>query len=125
MEHASLVAFLTGGSDAGAFAREIADEVASCNAAFASDGIGYIIVTDGPSTIVTREHAKRLLAAVANGSLEFELANYVADGLIMSDDFEFEDDAVNDAIFFLEDDSRAPTFQEIEVALSQLDATVG
>lgn len=125
MEHAALVAFLSGETEAGAFAREIADEVASCNAAFASDGIGYIIVTDGPSTIVTREHAKRLLTAVFNGSLCFELANYVADGLIMSDDFEFEDDAVNAAIFFLEDDSRPPTVEEVEAARSQLEADGG
>jgi len=115
------MAFLTGSTEASTFAREIADEVASCNAAFASEGIGYIIVTDGPSTVVTREHAMRLLTAVANGSLDFELANYVADGLIMSDDFEFEDDAVKEAIFFLEDDSRPPTLDEVEAARSQLD----
>jgi hypothetical protein len=81
-------------------------------------------VTDGPSTVVTREHAKRLLTAVANGSLHFELANYVADGLIMSDDFEFEDSAVNEAVFFLEDDSRPPTVEEVEAARSQLDTSV-
>lgn len=124
MEHADLVAFLTGSTESRALAREIADEVASCNAAFKSGGIGYIIVTDGPSTVVTREHAKRLLAAVADGSLDFELANYVADCLIMSDDFEFEDDAAKDAIFFLEDDSRPPTAEEVEAALSQLGISV-
>jgi hypothetical protein len=124
MEHAGLVAFLTGSTESRAFAREITDEVASCNAAFKSGGIGYIVVTDGLSTVVTREHAKRLLAAVADGSLDFELANYVADGLIMSDDFEFEDDAVTEAIFFLEDDSRPPTAGEVEAARSQLDISL-
>lgn len=69
---------------------------------------------------MTRTHARRLLAAVADGLLSFELANYVADALIMSDDFDFEDDAVSDAIFFLEDDSRPPTHEEVTDALSRL-----
>jgi hypothetical protein len=125
MEHASLVAFLNGVSQPQAFAREIAAEVEACNSALAFGGVGSIIVTDGPSMVVTRESARRLLKAVADGSLSFEAANYVADALIMSDEFDFEDATVNDAIYFLGDDSRPPTSEEVRAALSHLAMIVG
>jgi hypothetical protein len=70
---------------------------------------------------VTRDGARRLLEAVANGRLPFESANYVADCIIMSDDFEFADDAARDAIFFIEDDSRPPSRDETMNALQSLD----
>ncbi len=120
MDHRSLIAFLTGSLSADAFSAEIRSEVRACNEALASGGVASIIVTDAPETRVTREHASRLLQAVADGTLDFELANYVADALIMSDDFELEDEAVSEAIFFLADDSRAPTKAEIDAALAQL-----
>ncbi len=120
MDHRSLITFLAGSLPANEFSAEIRGEVRACNDALASGGVGSIIVTDGPETRVTREYASRLLGAVADGTLDFELANYVADALIMSDDFNFEDEAVSEAIFFLEDDSRAPTEQEIHAALARL-----
>jgi hypothetical protein len=120
MDHRSLIAFLAGSLSADAFSAEIRGEVRVCNEALASGGVGSIIVTDAPETRVTREHASRLLQAVSAGTLDFELANYIADALIMSDDFEFEDEAVSGAIFFLADDSRAPTKAEIDAALAQL-----
>ena len=120
MEHSSLVAFLKGTVAPERFGDQIAGEVAACNGAFRSGGVGYIAITDGPLTVVTRDHAKCLLQAIADGRLTFEAANYTADCLIMSDDFEFADDAVRGAIYFIEDDSIAPTVDEVRTAVERL-----
>ncbi len=120
MEHATLVGFLSGTLSPEVQAGEISTEVGACNAACQAGGSGYIIITDGPSFEVTREGAGRLLAAIAEERLSFELANYVADCLIMSDDFDLADDAVRDAIHFAEDDSRPPTQDEMIKALAML-----
>ena len=40
----------------------------------------------------------------------------------MSDDFHFADDAVGEAIYFVEDDSRQPTQDETIAALAVLEA---
>lgn len=122
MEHATLVEFLSGTLSPEVLAGEIATEVAACNAACEAGGSGYIIITDGPCFEVTREGAGRLLVAIVEERLSFELANYVADCLIMSDDFDFADDAVRDAIHFAEDDSRPPTQDETIKALAVLAA---
>jgi hypothetical protein len=63
---------------------------------------------------------RRLLTAIVENRLPIELANYVADCLIMSDDFNFADGAVRDAVHSVEDDSRAPTHNETIEALSVL-----
>jgi hypothetical protein len=120
MEYASLTGFLTGTISAAALADAITIEVTACNAAFRAGENGYIAITDGPAFEVQREGAGRLLLAVADGSLPFELANYVADCLIMSGDFDFADEAVRDAINFIEDDSRLPTRDETLDALALL-----
>lgn len=120
MEHASLVAFLNGDLSPADFGSEIAAEVDACEQGFRSGGVGYIMVTDGPETTVTGEHAKRLLQALADGRLPFLSANYTADCLVMSDDFTFADDAVTEAIAFVADDSRPPTLDETQAALAQL-----
>lgn len=120
MDHSSLVGVLTGTISAEALADEIADEVAACNAAFQAGETGYMVITDGPAFEVTREGARRLLQAVVKGSLPFELANYVADCMIMSDDFVFADEAVRDAIHFIEDDSLPPTRSETLGVLASL-----
>lgn len=120
MEHASLVAFLNGDLSPEDFGREISAEVDACEQGFRSGGVGHIIVTDGPETVVTREHARRLLQALADERLPFLSANYTADCLVMSDDFEFADLAVAEAIEFVADDSRPPTPDETEAALAQL-----
>jgi hypothetical protein len=99
MEHATLVAFLSGTLSPEVLAGEIATEVGACNATCQAGGTGYIIITDGPS---------------------FELANYVADCLIMSDDFDFADDAVRDSIHFAGDESTSPTKDETVKALAML-----
>jgi hypothetical protein len=38
----------------------------------------------------------------------------------MSDDFEFADDAVKEAIYFVEDDSIPPTVEEVRAATQRL-----
>ena len=38
----------------------------------------------------------------------------------MSDDFQFADGAVNEAIYFVEDDSIAPTVEEVRTAIERL-----
>lgn len=116
MEHAQLAEFLAGTLSPEALVEEITTEVSACSAAFRAGENGYIVITDGPTVEVTREGARRFLTAIVEKRLPFELANYIADCLIMSDDFCFADDAVRDAIHFVEDDSRAPTQDEtIEV----------
>ncbi|MES2722576.1 MAG: hypothetical protein V4656_05435 [Pseudomonadota bacterium] len=96
------------------------DEVTECNTAFKAGHEGYILIEDGPRIVITRAHAWRLLNAIADKALPFELANYAADCLIMSDDFEFEDELVREAIHFVEDDSVAPTEDETRDLLSRL-----
>ena len=120
MKHATLVGFLAGTLSPEELANEITAEVNACNAAFGAGENGYIIITDGPTVEVTREGARRLLGAIAEERLSFELANYVADCIMMSDDFDFADDAVRDAVHFVEDDSRPPTRDETIEALAML-----
>jgi hypothetical protein len=120
MEHSSLVAFLNGKLSPENLGREIAAEVDACEQGLRSGGVGHIIVTDGPETLVTREHVRRLLQALAEDRLPFLSANYFADGLMMSDDFDFADEAVTEAVEFVADDSRPPTPEETAAALAQL-----
>ncbi|NWK95624.1 hypothetical protein DM806_08055 [Sphingobium lactosutens] len=89
-----------------------------------------MVISDGPSFIVTKEGARRLLEALANEQLPFDAANYIADCIVMNDDFEFADDATRDAIFFVEDDSGRftardddwrPTRKDTLAALALLD----
>ena len=120
MEHASLVAFLNGDLPPEDFGIEIAAEVDACERGFRSGGVGHIIVTDGPQTVITREQVGRLLQALADNRLPFLSANYAADCLMMSDDFDFADDAVSEVVEFVADDSRPPTPDETQAALAQL-----
>lgn len=120
MDHGSLVAFLNGDLSPEDFASEIAAEVDACERGFRSGGVGHIIVTDGPITVITRDHARRLLEALAEERLPFLSANYTADCLMMSDDFESADDAVAEAVSFVADDSRPPTMEETRAALGGL-----
>ncbi len=130
MQHASIVAFLSGKLSAQSLAAEIADEVATFRAALKQTKTGRIIISDGPLFVITKEGARRLLEALANEQLPFDAANYVADCIVMNDDFEFADDAVRDAVHFVEDDSGIyasgdenwrPRREEVLAAISQLD----
>jgi hypothetical protein len=95
--------------------------VTACNEAFKVGQMGHIIITDGPNFSVTKEGVRRLLAALADERLPFEMANYVADCVIMSDDFDFADEDTRDAVFFVADDSRPPTREETLQAIARLD----
>lgn len=120
MEHSSLVAFLNGDLSPEVFGSEISKELVACTQGIKSEGLGYIVVTDGPVEVVTREHARRLLQTLLSNQLSFLAANYTADCLTMSDNFDFADDAVADAIAFVADDSRPPTQEEAQAAIAAL-----
>lgn len=120
MQHSSLVAFLDGDLSPGAFAHEISDEADACERDFRIQGLGHVIVTDGPAQVITRDHARRLLEALLSDQLPFRAANYTADCLIMSDDFILDDDAVIEAIALVADDSRPPTLEETAAAIAAL-----
>lgn len=71
-----------------------------------------------------------MLEAVASERMPFDVANYLADCIVLNDDFEFADDATREAIFFLEDDTGRfstgdgewrPSRQETLAALASLD----
>ncbi len=105
MQHASIVSFLSGTLSPEALACEISDEVAAFRVQLKATRNGRIIISDGPDFIVTKEGAKRLLEALLKETISFDMANYIADCITLSDHFEFADDATREAIFFLEDDS--------------------
>ncbi|MDC0887301.1 hypothetical protein OAS19_05885 [Altererythrobacter sp.] len=116
-----LTSFLDGRTLPEDFARAIKQEVDACEEGFRSPAnVGYIIISDGPQLIVTQEHMKRLLGSMLDETLPWMSANYAGDCLIMSDDFEPEDNDVAEAIEFVADDSRPPTADEIREAIKAL-----
>ena len=122
MEHALLVSLLEAKTTPQDFTLAIQDEVDACEEGFRSPAnTGYIIIKDGPLTIVTREHMKHLLRCMLNESIPWMSANYTGDCLMMSDDFEPEDEAVAEAIAFVADDSRPPSPEETQAAIEALD----
>lgn len=120
MRHSSLTTFLNGQRPAEELWREIEAEVSECVAACAKGGSGTVSITDGPGTQVAREHVAVLLTALAEAKLPLVSADYIADALIMSDGFRWEDDAVAEALFFLSDESGSLTLSEVEDAQSRL-----
>lgn len=64
---------------------------------------------------LSRGHAHML-----SDQLAFLAANYTADCLMMSDNFDFADEAVAEAIAFVADDSRPPTHAETATAIAAL-----
>ena len=130
MQHGSIVAFLSGTLSPESLAAEIGPEVVRFRAALSATAEGRIQVTDGPLFVVTKEGARRLLEAVADERLPFDAANYLADCIVMNDDFDYADDAVRDVVFFIEDDSGRfvtgeddwrPTRADTLAALAHLD----
>lgn len=120
MRHSSLLSFLNGERSPDELWREIEREVAECLAACAKGGSGHVIITDGPGTPVAREQVAVLLTALAEARLPLGAASYIADALIMSGDFEWEDNAVAEALFFLSDESAPLTLAEVNEARSRL-----
>ncbi len=66
------------------------------------------------------QHVGVLLTALREAKLPLKAASYIADALIMSDDFEWEDGAVAEALFFLSDESRPLTLADIQEAQTRL-----
>lgn len=132
MQHSLIVEFLSGTISPEVLATEIAAEVGAFRVSLKATASGHIMISDGLLYLVTRDGARRLLEAVANEQLPFDAANYIADCIVMNDDFEFADESVRDAIFFVEDDSGRfvagddnwrPTHEETQAALARLDQT--
>jgi hypothetical protein len=129
MQYASLVAFLSGTLTPEALGDEIVSEVAGFYADLRETKHGFIDVSDGPVFIMTKAAARRLLNAVATQRLSPEMAVYVADCIVASEDIEFADEATREAVSFIEDDSslfatgdsRLWTPEEISRALATLD----
>lgn len=120
MRHSSLASFLNGERQASELWREIEIEVRECLAACAKGGSGHVIITDGPDTRVVPEQVAVLLSALAEAKLPLDAASYIADALIMSDNFEWENDAVAEALFFLSDESAPLTLARVEEARNRL-----
>ena len=121
MQHSLLVSFLNGEITPKAFDSEIKQEVDACEEGIRSKAkVGHIIITDGPQTIVTHDHMMRLLQCLLDESVPWKSLNYTGDCLMMSDDFEPEDEKVAEAIEFLSDDSRSPSPDETLGALEAL-----
>jgi len=120
VRHSSLVSFLNGERLADQFWHDIEAEVTDCLTARSKGDLGHVIITDGPETLIIREHADMLLSALAEGRLPLEAASYIADALIMSDDFDFADEGVSDALFYLSDQSAPPSQHEVEALRSRL-----
>lgn len=120
MQHSSLTFFLNGDRPAEELWREIEPEVGECLAACAKGGSGQVVLTEGPCTLVSREQMAVLLTALAEAKIPLEAASYIADAMIMSDDFEWDDGAVDEALHLLSDDSAPLTLVDVEEARSRL-----
>lgn len=120
MRHSSLRAFLDGQHPADEFWREIEAEVRECLESCAKFGAGRVIINDAPDTPLTRKDMTVLLGALAEGKVPLEAASYIADAIIMSHTFEFEDDGVAEAVHFLADDSAPLTQAEVGQVHSRL-----
>ena len=123
MKYSSLLAFLNGELPSVQFSEEIATEVDECHASIKATREGRILVPRGPETAGTRAQARRLLQAMADKSLSLEAASYVADCIIMSHCFDFDDDELAlEAIDFASDDSPPrPTVEMVQSVLNGLD----
>ena len=116
MQHSSLAAFLNGDHPPEEFWREIEAEVRQCLADCAKAGSGQVIYTGGQDTPLTRKQLASLLDALRGGKVPLEAASYIADAIIMSHNFEFEDESVTEAVHLLADDIPPLTMAEVEEA---------
>jgi len=124
MQHRSLVAFLTGQAPPQALWQEIESEVNACSAAVVSGNTGHVIITDGPAANVTGKHVDLLLDALESGALPLKSGTYIADALIFSDDFHWEDDGVAEVLFSLSDESRPVTLADVVTLRQRLSGNV-
>ncbi|MER8975798.1 hypothetical protein [Mesorhizobium sp. M0408] len=121
MQHSSLVSFLNGDKLPDELWQEIEAEVTECVTAASKPGsVGHVIITEGPNTIIDRRHVDVLVNGLADGTLPVQAAAYVADALIMSDDFNFADEGVLEVLFFLSDESAPLSREEVQALQSRL-----
>jgi len=116
VQHGSLTSFLKGEQSADQLWREIEPEVKDCLAACAKLGSGAVTISDGPKTQISRRQVAFPISALAQGEIPMDAASYIADAMIMSDDFEWEDEGIADALFRLSDDSAPLTMIDLEWA---------
>lgn len=102
------------------FSEEVQSEVDECIAGLKSKGAGNTIVDDGPLKTINQKHVSLLFKSVLGNEISLEVANYLVDGLIMGEDFDFADDETTEALYFLADDSRPPTIEETQSMLATL-----
>lgn len=120
MKHGSLTTFLDGERSAADLWREIEEEVQNCHAACEKHGSGAVIISDGPETQVSRKQVLVLIAALAEGKMPMDAASYIADALIMSEDFAWDDNGIADALFRLSDETASLAMGDLEWAKSRL-----
>lgn len=120
MQYSSLMSFLNGFASGEQLASEIRPEVAACLAALSKGGSGPVIITDGPVAIITRKQVERFVEALAEGRLPLNTASYVADALILSDNFDFANEFVSDVVHFLSDDTATLTLVEVQALRQRL-----
>ena len=120
MQHGSLTSFFNGERSGDQFWREIEPEVTECLAACAKLGWGGVTISVAPKTHISRRQAAVLISALAEGEIPIGAANYIADAMIMSDDFAWEDEKIADALFCLSDESSSLTIIDLEWAISRV-----
>ncbi|MCV3208509.1 hypothetical protein OHD62_27530 [Mesorhizobium sp. YC-39] len=121
MQHSSLISFLNGEKSPNELWREIETEVTECMTAATTLGcVGHVIITDGPHTIINRRHVDVLVGRLADGILPVQAAAYIADALIMSDDFDFAEDGVSEILFLLSDESAPLSREDVQALRSRL-----
>ena len=120
MQHGSLTSFLNGERSAEELWREIESEVSDCLAACAKHGSGAVIISDGPETQISRQHVAVLVSALAEDKIPINAASYIADAMIMSDDFTWEDKGIADALFRLANESAPLTMSDLDWARSRI-----
>lgn len=124
MQHLSLVAFLTGQAPPQALWREIESEVDAYAAAGVSGNTGHVIITDGPAAKVAGKHIALLLDALERDELPLKSGAYIADALIFSDHFHWDDDGVAEVLFSLSDESRRLTLADVVTLRQRLSGGV-
>jgi hypothetical protein len=67
-------------------------------------------------------HVAVLIAALAEGKMPMDAASYIADAMIMSDDFAWDDEGISDALFRFSDDGAPLTKSDLEWARTRIPA---
>ena len=122
MQHAALISFLNGLLSAKDFGNSIKAEVNVCELGVKSRGAGSVFLTRGQHSTITRSLARRLLGSVLEGQLPHSSAVYLADAVIMSDDFDFQDEVVSEIFYMIADESGPLTQSELQRALARLES---